>query len=65
MGSRTAVASGDRRKSGRVSKRDEETQTETKQDKRGRGCSETHTKMKGECGPICLPFGEATRGVFI
>ena len=30
--------------------------------RKGRGCPETHTRTKGKCGPICLPFGEASAG---
>ena len=37
-------------------------QTETRRDRRGRGCPETHTNERGKTGPICLPFSEASAG---
>ena len=58
MGSQTAVASGDRQDQVRRVMRKRE--AKTRRDRRGCGCPEIHTKTKGKCGPICLPFGEAS-----
>ena len=51
---------------GQTSKCDEENanKDETRQ-RRGHGCPETHMKIWGKVGPICLPFGEAMHRVFI
>ena len=57
-----AVANGDRQDwVGRVSmtKKCKQRRNEIR---RGHGCLETHTKIWGKVGPICLPFGEASAG---
>ena len=59
MGSQTAVASGDRRdRVGRGTREREQRRDETE----GAAVARKHTQEKGEYGPICLPFGEASAG---
>ena len=62
-GSQMAVASGDRRD--RVGQGTREREQRRDETEGGAAVARKRTQKKGEYGPICLPFGEATHGVFI